>query len=426
MNYPSPRTPGHYPDNSYEYWDAGPSPTPTPPYQPMATPRRTSTAWGHVRGTSYSSPRPSKDSPRFNSQGYYATATDPRPSVSDKHFYRPSGATQHSSKRERRHSSTFVRTSTPYGESDEDEIFEAWGRTYVLPAQSKSRRSKQPFNSSHPQGYWHEDGAWFADHDYLQSTAPMYAAEFQEPLPPYPGIRSPTAAPPLSTPGRPPTVQAHRRQASGPVPYRPGTAVPRTARRPSVSTSTKQPPKRRQATEKDRAKYAIREDYSTKNWDPEEVPILLLGSVFDANSLGKWIYDWTVHKMGPTTPISDMAGDLWLLLIKLYGKVKKAEDTVIMVRTPEAEETLDYFINVGNKLQEKWLSLLKHCEKPMLAAGKKKDSNSLGFNSGVRFVETLFGRDKRLEETEKFMAKVREFILRFDNNCETIIRNPTR
>ncbi|KAL2208013.1 hypothetical protein CC79DRAFT_1272044 [Sarocladium strictum] len=387
MNYPSPRTPGHYPDNSYEYWDAGPSPTPTPPYQPMATPRRTSTAWGHVRGTSYSSPRPSKDSPRFNSQGYYATATDPRPSVSDKHFYRPSGATQHSSKRERRHSSTFVRTSTPYGESDEDEIFEAWGRTYVLPAQSKSRRSKQPFNSSHPQGYWHEDGAWFADHDYLQT---------------------------------------HRRQASGPVPYRPGTAVPRTARRPSVSTSTKQPPKRRQATEKDRAKYAIREDYSTKNWDPEEVPILLLGSVFDANSLGKWIYDWTVHKMGPTTPISDMAGDLWLLLIKLYGKVKKAEDTVIMVRTPEAEETLDYFINVGNKLQEKWLSLLKHCEKPMLAAGKKKDSNSLGFNSGVRFVETLFGRDKRLEETEKFMAKVREFILRFDNNCETIIRNPTR
>jgi hypothetical protein len=193
-----------------------------------------------------------------------------------------------------------------------------------------------------------------------------------------------------------------------------------------VSTSSKQPPRRRQATEKDREKYAIREDYSVKNWDPEEVPILLLGSVFDANSLGKWIYDWTVYKMGPTTPISDMAGDLWLLLIKLYGKVKKAEDTVIMVRTPEAEETLDYFINVGNKLQEKWLSLLKHCEKPMLAAGKKKDSNSLGHNSGVKFVETLFGRDKRLEDTEKFMAKVREFILRFDNNCESIIRNPTR
>lgn len=384
----------------------------------MATPRRTSTAWGHARGTSFSSPRPTKDSPRFNSQGYYATATDPRPSVSDKHFYRPSGASHRSPKRDRRHSCTYVRTSTPYGESDEDEIFETWNGIYVLPAQSKSRRSKQPFHPSHPQGYWYEDGAWFADYDYLQSTAPMFNAEFQDPLPPYPGLRSPTAVP---------TAQPHRRQASGPVPFRPGTAVPRGARRPSVSqTPQKQAPRRRQATEKDRAKYDIREDYSVKNWDPEEEPILLLGSVFDANSLGKWIYDWTVYKMGPTTPIADMAGELWLLLIKLYGKVKKAEDTVISVRTPEAEETLDYFINVGNRLQEKWLSLLKHCEKPMLSAGKKKDSNSLGHNSGVKFVETLFGRDKRLEDTEKFMTKVREFNLKFDNNCDGIIRNPTR
>jgi hypothetical protein len=31
--------------------------------------------------------------------------------------------------------------------------------------------------------------------------------------------------------------------------------------------------------------------YSHKNWDPSEEPIMLLGSVFDANSLGKWIYD---------------------------------------------------------------------------------------------------------------------------------------
>ncbi len=33
--------------------------------------------------------------------------------------------------------------------------------------------------------------------------------------------------------------------------------------------------------------------YSIKNWDPNELPIVLLGSVFDANSLGNWKYDWT-------------------------------------------------------------------------------------------------------------------------------------
>lgn len=31
--------------------------------------------------------------------------------------------------------------------------------------------------------------------------------------------------------------------------------------------------------------------YSAKNWDPSEESIFLLGSVFDANSPGKWIYD---------------------------------------------------------------------------------------------------------------------------------------
>jgi hypothetical protein len=34
--------------------------------------------------------------------------------------------------------------------------------------------------------------------------------------------------------------------------------------------------------------------YSIKNWDPTEPLVVLLGSVFDPNSLGKWIYDRTV------------------------------------------------------------------------------------------------------------------------------------
>ena len=42
----------------------------------------------------------------------------------------------------------------------------------------------------------------------------------------------------------------------------------------------------------------------------DEVLVMLLGSVFDANSLGKWIYDWTVFHHGPGTPMSEFAGDL--------------------------------------------------------------------------------------------------------------------
>jgi len=59
------------------------------------------------------------------------------------------------------------------------------------------------------------------------------------------------------------------------------------------------------------AAWGIPVGYSIKNWDREEVPIVLLGSVFDANSLGKWIYDWTVYRCGGGgSPMGGMAGDL--------------------------------------------------------------------------------------------------------------------
>lgn len=55
--------------------------------------------------------------------------------------------------------------------------------------------------------------------------------------------------------------------------------------------------------------------------NPSEAPVMLLGSVFDSNSLGKWIHDRTVFHHGPGTPMSEVVSDLWLLL-----KVKRALD----------------------------------------------------------------------------------------------------
>lgn len=66
-----------------------------------------------------------------------------------------------------------------------------------------------------------------------------------------------------------------------------------------------------QATPVDALHHGIPSGFSIRNWDPAESPIILLGSVFDATSLGKWIYDWTIFRHGSGTPISDVAGDLW-------------------------------------------------------------------------------------------------------------------
>jgi hypothetical protein len=207
------------------------------------------------------------------------------------------------------------------------------------------------------------------------------------------------------------------------------------ARRQSTSTRTPSKPKpttsskpAQKATEEDAAKAGIPPGYSIKNWDPTETPIILLGSVFDANSLGKWIYDWTVFHHGASTPMADVAGELWLLLIKLAGKIKRADECLERIKRPEAQEVVEDFLESGERLWARFKKLLKTCEQFMWKAAKReggKGSVSMGRNAGCEFVETIFGRDRELESTEKLMNSVRLWNMRFDANCEDILRRPS-
>ncbi|TDZ75039.1 hypothetical protein C8034_v011763 [Colletotrichum sidae] len=409
MAYSSPYATASTPGEEYYYTrDRFQSATPTPSprgqhysYYSGATPQRPATR-AHFRnassGFSEYSPRPPTMSPRYTSDGYYATANV----SSGHHSHKHSWATPSHPKRERRSSFVYVRDSTPHGESDEDEFFEMDGRTYVLPAQSSRPRNKR---HSVQETYYYEDAArgYPTDYHYPKQSGFSYierdAAPFEQPA------------------RRPAPANTHARRSSASVPQqRPATTRP-------ASSHHKKPPPPRQATEADAKEHRIPPGYSLKNWDPTEEPILLLGSVFDSNSLGKWIYDWTVYHHGAATPITEMAGDLWLLLIQLAGKIKRADETIGRVRSPENKEILEDFIESGERLTEKLRKLLKTCESPMLKANKK--GASLGKNAGVEFVETLFGHDRELDKTERFMQGVRLFNLRFDANCEDILRHPT-
>ncbi|KAL2162272.1 hypothetical protein VTH06DRAFT_7185 [Thermothelomyces fergusii] len=219
----------------------------------------------------------------------------------------------------------------------------------------------------------------------------------------------------------PPPVTGHARRNSASVPQRPQTARPMATMHRKIPV----PPQSRQATEADARRHKIPPGYSLKNWDPTEEPIVLLGSVFDASSLGKWIYDWTVYHHGAGSPIGDLAGELWLLLIQLAGKIKRAEAGVKKIRSQENREMVEEFIAAGYRLTDKLRKLLKACEAPMLRSSKMKKEGQLGKSAGVEFVETLFGRDREMERTERFMASVRLWNLRFDANCEEILRKPT-
>ena len=203
--------------------------------------------------------------------------------------------------------------------------------------------------------------------------------------------------------------------------------------RPQPSPQTKRPPPPTKtapkATEEDARRAGIPAGYSYKNWDPTEEPIMLLGSVFDANSLGKWIYDWTVFHYGPATPLAEMAGELWLLLIQLAGKVKRAEEIMPKIRKQENREMVEDFLESGERLWIRFAKLLKVCEDYMWKAAKKETGEkkpiSMGKNSGCEFVDSIFGRDRELEKTEKLMTGMRLWSMRFDANCEDILRYPS-
>ena len=198
--------------------------------------------------------------------------------------------------------------------------------------------------------------------------------------------------------------------------------------KPTTAKPAKATPPPREATSADAAKYHIPAGYSLKNWDPTEAPVLLLGSVFDANSLGKWIYDWTVFHHGAETPLSEIAGELWLLLIKLAHKMKRADECLPRVRSVDNQELLDDFLESGDRLWIRFKRLLKVCEEYMWRAAKKegqKGSVRMGRNSGTEFVDSIFGRDRKLEDTESLMQSIRLWNMRFDANCEDILRRPS-
>ncbi|KAI3324093.1 hypothetical protein HD806DRAFT_60240 [Xylariaceae sp. AK1471] len=393
------------------------------PYYNYDTPQRSATR-NHVRGASTGFgdfiPRPTTAfSPRYKSTGEYATGDRPSPQVSPRkrsfsnkgskhrdHSYAPPNPPR----RERRRSFATFYHRASHGDSDEDEIIEAEdGYTYVLRPQWKNARHRNHYN------YYTDRPEHGTDYYSYPQVIPPFS--FEKEKAEYTRYEEP---PPLRSATRVGHHAAHSRRPSGAVPIqRPATARPTVAAPKKTATAPR-------ATEADAKKHRIPTGYSLKNWDPTEEPIMLLGSVFDANSLGKWIYDWTVYHHGPATPISDMAGEMWLLLIQLSGKIKRSEEIVPQVRTQENREMIEDFIESGERLTDKLRSLLKRCEAPMLKASKKREAAQLGKNSGIEFVETLFGRERELEKTERFMQSVRLWNLRFDANCEDILKRPTQ
>ena len=208
------------------------------------------------------------------------------------------------------------------------------------------------------------------------------------------------------------------------------TPIRSRARRSSTATKQPQPspPKiikpPRHATAEDALEHNIPAGFCLKNWDPSEKPIVLLGSVFDANSLGKWIYDWTVFSHKSQSPLAGVAGELWLLLIRFAAKMQRAEEGIHRVKYREDKAVLTELLDCGDRVWRKLKSLIKLCEEAMWQGATKDGSRKvMGQKSGVAFVDAFFGRDGEMDKTERLMNAMRHFNMRFDSECEDILRS---
>lgn len=321
--------------------------------------------------------------------------------------------------------STPKRRSDYVSDSDRKYAGARYQYHYRATGERESRKPRRNSSSKH-YSYPHSPYVYYDNADYDDEFLPRYEKSPTQP-PPYErhqsyhhGARADHyryGQVPVYTSAE--TTSRPRRASGASKPTY--TAQPRS--RPSTATK---PPA--QATEEDARRAGIPAGYSHKNWDPTEEPILLLGSVFDANSLGKWIYDWTVFFFGPATPMTEIAGELWLLLIQLAGKIKRAEDTMSRIRQNKSRDLVDEFLDSGERLWQRFNKLLKICENYMWKAAKKESRDAkkvtMGKNSGCEFVDAIFGRDRELERTEKLMTGIRLWSMRFDANVAPMLATP--
>ena len=410
------------PDERYDYY-------PPPQHHTSPTARRnsTSTKRHHVRTTSYTIPKVAEwQAPPGYPPVYFTAVPNHPPPPVGKYDY-VSGDFAHSKTKARRFSMSGHGNSGGGGYSPEDngnpkrrasvrrrsqtqhiyvdavDDADDQGPTYVhiKPRTTYSRTSPQHYQPEEPLRHSHKrkPSKPKADNYFFFTQA---GPKYEEPVDTTP-IRS-----------------RARRSSTNTHPHHSNSTPPKPAAKVD-------PPPHREATEADAIRHKIPHGYSLKNWDPTEQPIVLLGSVFDANSLGKWIYDWTVYHHGPHSPIAEVAGEHWLLLIKFAGKMKRAKECYPRVRSEDNKEMLGDFYASGQRIWAKMKALLRLCEEPMWGVAKRERGKvAMGEKSGVEFVKSMFGVEREMERTEKLMTSVRLWNMRFDANCDPILREPKK
>lgn len=151
-----------------------------------------------------------------------------------------------------------------------------------------------------------------------------------------------------------------------------------------------------------------------------------MGSVFDACSVGKWIFDSTVNTYDACAAEIDKSEELWLSLIQVTGRLRVSANFISQSVTFESGEqqrnveVVKDFIESGERLMERFQELLKSCEKAIYEPDDR-DNDDLLRKAGEPFVHTIFSSEKYSAKTDSYMQQLRLWNHRWDANCGLII-----
>lgn len=178
----------------------------------------------------------------------------------------------------------------------------------------------------------------------------------------------------------------------------------------------------REPTLADATKHHIAPGLCLKHWDPDEEPVLLLASVFDANSLGKWILNQTTRVYGEGDEMTDLAADFWFEHIKLGGKIKHAKSRLPQIADSSVRQRVKEFITFGDKLVNKLGGTLKKCEQRVLDVTGINEIPKLGHKSVVVFIDTFIGRNPAQRDAfDELTQSIREWNNWFDADCAKLL-----
>jgi hypothetical protein len=133
---------------------------------------------------------------------------------------------------------------------------------------------------------------------------------------------------------------------------------------------------------------------------------------FDLTTVGKHIYDCAVCRYSGQYPVTELAGEPWLLLLTLSENSEKAKAILPRIRTGRGRDVVKHCLDAKARLDGVLRGLLDSCLGPFSISEGGKTCHGKDYD--FRFVETFFERDRELHMTVKMMEAIRKWNMFLD------------